>query len=255
MVKCQQFSTRKKEGPTMHIKGFLHKMLCDVMHSKRLSTLVLLTETVLKNKKLSLTELGRGLSLPIQERSGIRRADRFLGNKKLYEEIKMIYGRVAHCAVGSRQRPDIIVDWSHIPNTTHYLLRAALVAEGRAITLYEEVHQEKKLGNKETQNHFLHHLKGLLGEGCRPLILTDAGFHNDWFKAVVELKWDYIGRIRGKKYYKRMGEESWRKCSESVFCCRNHPEISGQSRVVPLEYIGHTVMSLQRKRARKADDE
>lgn len=212
MDKILKFSRQKIQGITMHIKGFLHKLLPSVIHKKRLTTLTLLIMTALKNKKLSLTELGRGIELPIKERSGIRRADRFLGNKNLPREKEVIYGAVITRMVGGATRPDIIVDWSNIPNTTHHVLRAALVAEGRALTLYEEVHPEKKLGNKWVQNKFLQNLKKLLPYECKPVIITDAGFHNDWFKEVQRLSWDYIGRVRGKKYF-RVAEKNWGLCS------------------------------------------
>ena len=139
----------------MHVEGFLHKMLSSVMHKKRLTTLKVLIMGVLQNKKLSLTELGRSIDLPIKERSAIKRADRFLGNSKLYQERESICEAVIRNAVGSCIQPDIIVDWSNIPNTTHNTLRAALAANGRAITLYEEVHPEKKLGNRKVRNNFL----------------------------------------------------------------------------------------------------
>jgi hypothetical protein len=199
----------------MHAKGFLHKLLLPVMHKKRLRTLEVLVETVLRSKKLSLSELGREMDLPIQERSGIRRVDRFLGNKKLAKEREAVCKALVLKAVGSRVRPDIIVDWSTIPNTTHNTLRAALIAKGRAITLYEEVHIEKKLGNKKVQKNFLFQLKELLPEGCRPLLITDGGFHNDWFKEILKLGWDYLGRIRGgsgKKHLTGEGKE-WKSCT------------------------------------------
>jgi len=183
------------------------------MHKKRLITLTILVMTVLKNKKLSLTELGRAIELPIKERSGIRRVDRFLGNKKLYQDKEQINEILIKYVLGATKRPDIIVDWSSIPNTTHHTLRAALVATGRAITLYEEVHTEKKLGTKKVQNKFLQRLKKLLPNECKPIIITDAGFHNDWFKEVTHLGWDFIGRIRGKKYFRRPDEETWKLCS------------------------------------------
>src|SRR5690348_12935988 len=119
----------------MHIKGFLHKKLSVVMHKKRLDTLALLVEAALVNKKLSLTELGREINLPIQERSGIRRADRFLGNVKIYEERFDVQKIMASMLI-TKQRPWIIVDWCEVPNSFEHILRAALVTEGRAITLY-----------------------------------------------------------------------------------------------------------------------
>jgi hypothetical protein len=204
------------------------------MHKKRLETLVILVITTLINKKLSVSELGREMKLPIQERSGIRRADRFLGNKNLHAERDEICKMLSIDAIGNNIRPDILVDWTSVPNTTHHALRAALVAKGRAITLYEEVHPEKKLGSKKVQNKFLDKLKSLLSEECRPIIITDGGFHNDWFKKVLTLDWDYIGRIRagsGKKYFQKGIEEVkkvWKTCAGLMNKATSRPKYLGK---------------------------
>ena len=117
----------------MHIKGFLHKLLSPVTHKKRLTTLALLVETVIKSKKLSLSALARALPHTTQERHAIKRVDKFLGNTKLHKERETIYKIGIDYLLGSSKRPIIIVDWSNIPNTTNYLLRAALVTQGRAL--------------------------------------------------------------------------------------------------------------------------
>ena len=67
----------------MHVQKLLHKMLASAMHLKRLETLNLLVMAAITLKEVSLTKLERNMALAIQERSGIKRADRFLGNKKL----------------------------------------------------------------------------------------------------------------------------------------------------------------------------
>jgi hypothetical protein len=83
----------------------------------------------------------------------------------------------------------------------HCALRASLIAEGRSITLYEEVHSKKKEGNSLVHKAFLKTLQSILPKNCRPYIVTDAGFKNPWFKAVLDLGWDYIGRVRGLVNY------------------------------------------------------
>lgn len=196
----------------MHVKGFLHKLLSLVMHKKRLDTLIHLVTGLLTHKKLSVTGLGRSIHLPIQERSGIKRADRFIGNQKLNHEVIKIYHQNVKVMVGNKLRPKIIADWSHIPNTTHYLLRAALATQGRAITLYEEVHEKEKLSNVKIETTFLTTLSKLLPVGCRPILITDAGFRNPWFKQILKLRWDYVGRIRGlHTYYDGV---KWQKCKD-----------------------------------------
>ena len=196
----------------MHVKGFLHKLLSSVtIHQKRLATLSLSVEAVIKSKKLSLTALARSISLPIKERSAIKKVDRLIGNEKLHAERIAIYKACINQILGNKKRPAIIVDWSQIPNTLFYVLRAAFVVQGRALTLYEEVHPESRLGNTHVQSIFLLNFSKLLPADVRPIILTDAGFYNEWFMTVSKLKWDYIGRLRGNHFYSADGK-TWLKC-------------------------------------------
>lgn len=179
------------------------------MHKTRLITLPLLVGSLFHAKFFSLTGLGRALKTPAQERSAIRRVDRFLGNKRLKKDRLKIYSTICKLIVGSSKRPLIIIDWSTIPNQTNNLLRAALVTSGRALTLYEEVHPEKKYANQRVHLRFLKKIKSMLSNDVKPIIITDAGFHSPWFKSVQELGWDYIGRIRGNKWYRLLNSKKW----------------------------------------------
>lgn len=221
----------------MYVKQFLHKKLASVMHQKRLHTLSLLVNTVLQTKRLSVTELGRGLALPIQERSGIRRADRFVSNPRLQEEKMAICERLAKEWVSEKSQPTLLVDWTGVPNTTHHVLRAALVTQGRALTLYEEVHPQSHLENPRVHQAFLRTLKRLLPTRCQPMVITDGGFHNDWFREVLACGWNYVGRIRvgsGKKF-RRTGETVWNTCEQ----------LSSTATVTP-RYVGEVTLGKTR---------
>lgn len=87
------------------------------------------------------------------------------------------------------------------PNGEHCILRAGLAAVGRSITIYEEVHPKKKENNHKIHKAFLNNLKSLLPGACKPCVITDAGFKNPWFKAVIALGWDFVGRISGSVHY------------------------------------------------------
>jgi hypothetical protein len=197
----------------MHAMKFLHKTLSPVMHLKRLSILTSMVMAVFEDKKISVTSLGRALQNGATERSHIRTSDRLIGNNKLHEERENIYKAVNKIMIHSNGRPWVIVDWSHIPNTTHYVLRGALVTRGRTLTLHEEVHPKKKYGNAKAQKLFLKKLKLLLPEGSIPIIITDAGFQTPWFKEIINLGWDYVGRVRGNKNYRKAGKD-WEKCRD-----------------------------------------
>lgn len=199
----------------MHAKLFLHKFLSPVMHLKRLETLKLMVVATLMHTKLSVTQLGRNLeNNTAKEKSNILRSNRFIGNGKLYRERESIIRRIVRLIVGAKQRPWILVDWTQVPNTTRCILRAAMVTTGRALVLYEEVHPKEREENAVVHKHFLKKFHALLPPGCRPIIVTDAGFHNPWFREVQGLGWDYVGRIRNKKVYRKHGEDKWFPCKD-----------------------------------------
>jgi Transposase DDE domain len=197
----------------MHAEKLLHKLLDSTIHQTRIKSLIPVVEAIIETKQLSLTRLGRGLNTGGKERAGIRRMDRILGNKYYQEENYTIYGEIIRYSVGSKTKPIIIVDWSGLPNSKysttegeHCILRATLAAEGRGITLYDEVHAKKEEGNEQVHRVFLKKLKSLLPQGCCPIIVTDAGFKNPWFKAVESSGWDYVGRVRGNTCCEKDGD-------------------------------------------------
>lgn len=101
---------------------------------------------------------------------------------------------------------------------------------GRSITLFEEVYPEKKLGNRLSEADFLHTLKSVLPKTCKPIIITDAGFRNPWFKAVLALGWDFIGRIRNDRLM-RLGvgncDTPWFHCRETHSWGKERPKFLG----------------------------
>lgn len=191
----------------MHVNAIVQDLLGTSIHKTRLDTLSVMVDGVIDCKELKLTSLGRHLKIDGKECSAINRVDRFLGNKFYQTQSIEIYRAITRKAVGSIVTPLLIVDWSSIPGShltssgEHCLLRASLAAQGRSITLYEEVHPKSKEGNARVHREFLGCLKSLLPIGCKPCILTDAGFKNPWFKAVLDLGWDYIGRLNSTVHY------------------------------------------------------
>ena len=45
---------------------------------------------------------------------------------------------------------------------------------------------------------FLKELKRMLPLGCQPIVITDAGFRNPSFRAVEDIGWQWVGRIRNR---------------------------------------------------------
>lgn len=45
--------------------------------------------------------------------------------------------------------------------------------------------------------------------GCCPLIVTDAGYRNTWFKEVERHGWFWLGRVRGDVSFMPNGQTAW----------------------------------------------
>lgn len=221
----------------MHIGELLHNLLSSVMHLKRLTTLIELVSGLLRDKKLTVTELGRSLINTAKEKNNIKRSDRFLNNKHLWKERFSIYKMIALQLVSVTPKPLIIVDWSHIPNTTCYLLRAAAVGRGRALTLYEEVFPKRLENNPEVHRRFLKKIKKLLPSHCTPILITDAGFGKSWFQSVMALGWDYVGRVRGLTTFQLENTTLWQSYKNCGVMATSTPVYLGTGELTQREAL------------------
>lgn len=239
----------------MHVKGLLHSLLSPVIHKARIKALTEVVLAAICTKELVLTKIGRAIDSKIQERSGIQKVNRLLGNNHLLNERKNIAAAISNFIIGNKERPEVIVDWSKYPNSEDAILRASLAAEGRALTLYEERHSVKKMGNRKIQRKFLITLKEILPNTCKAVIVTDAGFHNDWFREVMALDWDYIGRIRGMKKYSMQDGETFHSCKKLFKQATNKAIYLGEMILTKKNsMLGHFYLMKRNLQGRKARD-
>ena len=197
----------------MQAQQVLHKLIrntCTDMHQTRRTSLGANVMAALRGRRLTVTDLGRSIQSRTSHKHNIKRADRLLSNRHLHQEAIKIYRATCHLLVGARTRPVILIDWSDMDDhKQHFVLRAALALDDRAVTLYEEVHT---IGTKEklaTHQAFLEQLKEVLPGHCCPILVTDAGFRTTWFKLVESLGWDWVGRVRNRHYMRWVSGGRW----------------------------------------------
>jgi hypothetical protein len=193
--------------------ALLHKTVrkeLSLVHKVRLNCLINTCKTAAKNNRLYLTGLGRSDPSKTKTSSNIEKVNRLIGNKHLYQERPIFYQAMARWLIPLEMNPWIHVDWSCINATTNlYLLRASLSAAGRSIVLYEECHPKKKENNHHVHKQFLKNLNAILPPCGTPIIVTDAGFRAPWFKAIRQMGWDFVGRLRNKNLVLLEGTEDW----------------------------------------------
>ena len=186
---------------TMRLLHGLFKQSVPTLHNSRIKALLAAVEAGLKGASLSLTTLGRALSGPAYIKHKIKRMDRLIGNPHLKTERTAFYGAMTQWSLQSIRLPLILIDWSPLTaDQSQQLLRAALPTGGRSLTLYEEIHPRLKLGNRRIQPQFLTRLQQLLPQQVTPIIVADSGFRTPFFRAVEELGWHWLGRIRNRDF-------------------------------------------------------
>jgi len=179
-----------------HIVRKILRPCLEVVHAVRFAALCAVIEAVIRARRASIAAMGRSLVGRAAPKHGIKRVDRLLSNGRLHLERAEYFKAIAAYLLRKVRRPLIIVDWTQAAGDLLALV-AAVPIGGRAVPVYEEVHPLRKLGNARVQSRFLGNLQRVLPQGTTPIVVTDAGFHGPFFRAVLELGWDFVGRVRG----------------------------------------------------------
>lgn len=128
----------------MHATQVLGKhlrTLCQGIHPWRMDSVMSMVDALLRGRVLTVTGLGRALGGPVAPKHQIKKADRLVGNPHLHSERDTFYQALISLTIGNLQHPVILVDWSAVREDRAFQkLRASVAVEGRALTLYEEVH-------------------------------------------------------------------------------------------------------------------
>ncbi len=167
-------------------------------HQKRPNSLMVATESLFDGNQLSLTQLGRNITGSVAAKHNIKRIDRLLGNHHLAQDKITLYQWHARYLCGSNPMPIILVDWSDVREQLRIMtLRASISVLDRSVTVYEHTFLFEDYNAPRSHNAFLVELANVLPQGCCPLIVTDAGYRNTWFREVERYGWFWLGRVRG----------------------------------------------------------
>ncbi len=165
-----------------------------VLPKPRLQLLLDALDAVIRSERLTLTGIGRSLSGKAFVKHKIKRIYRLLANSHIQQDLPLFFSAIAKQLIPPKSTPLILIDWTPY-GLLHHALVAAIRHDGRAIPIALEVHPQKHLGNPDIEQRFLRRLHRTLPTGCRPILVTDAGFRNPWFKYVQKLGWDFVGRL------------------------------------------------------------
>lgn len=182
----------------MRVARILRRVIeaCRSIHAARLQALVAAVESLVRGGRLTVTGLGRSYCSATMPKHSIKRADRLVGNHRLWAERLTILRALAMYLVRGVARPVVLVDWTGVGNE-QWALVAAVPISGRAIPILFEVHPKSRYGNRRVQERFLDKLQTILPTRARPIVVADAGFSRAFYRAVDGMGWGFVIRVRG----------------------------------------------------------
>jgi hypothetical protein len=206
IIAKQSLNPRKKAMRDIQILQQTLEEHCPNIHKKRLISLMLATKSVLDGADLTLTKLGRNLDTNTSVKHAIKRVDRLLGNKQLHREKQDIYKWHCRLIASANPCPVVLVDWSDVREQLRCMtIRASIALHGRAVNLYEQVFEYKDYNSPRSHQIFLDNLATILPVDSTPIIVSDAGFRNTWFRQVEDKGWFWLVRVRGEVSIKQKG--------------------------------------------------
>lgn len=182
-----------------------------LMHAARWCALRDVVVSSVNGHALGLVALAVGTPRTISVRHRVKCVDRLLGNIHLKAHRFDLYTALAQQWLTGLPQILIVVDWSSLTaDMQWHWLRASVVCEGRSITLYEEVHPRQHLGSLAVHTRFIKRLAQLVPRGTHPpIVMTDAGFRNTWFRLIAAQGWQWIGRVRNRDFVRKTDTEAW----------------------------------------------
>lgn len=202
-------------------KELLHKAFkrsCPEIHKRRLTALMDVVQGGQTSLNLSQASIGRSLPGISKRKHKIKKVNRLCHNGQLLSECPKLYqamsGYVLSYLTQDTELP-IVIDLCFMKDDRQVqMLSAELVNKGRSIPLYREVFSEGQL--KRRAPDFIARLKQCIGFNRKVIIIMDAGFFEDWFKAIEAAGWYWIARVRMGRSMYLAEKQAWLSYSDYI---------------------------------------
>lgn len=184
---------------------------CPQIHSSRLQSVMDVATALQKSQNLSMAAIGRNIDAPINVKNKIKKVDRLEGNKHLHAELEAFYtslSKYVFTYTSHEANAPVIIDVCYLKdNCAIQMLSAELALKGRSLPLYRDVFNQGELKNRAAS--FIGSLKKLIPLNKPIIIIIDAGFGEDWFKAIESAGWFWLVRVRQGKNVQLEPDGDW----------------------------------------------
>jgi hypothetical protein len=168
------------------------------VHASRFEAVVRVVEGITLSQRASVTSIGRARPGRQKARHGIKAVDRLLSNAKLQREQVVWYAALAKKLIRCERRVLVLLDWTQLQGDV-WALVAAVPFRGRSLPLLAKSYDKSEVGSREVHVEFLRELRGILPEGCTPVIVADGGFRSPFFVACEAEHMKFVVRLRNER--------------------------------------------------------
>ena len=88
--------------------------------------------------------------------------------------------------------------------------------------------------------------KEMLPSDCRPILVTDGGYRNPWFRVVKAMGWFYVGRLSTHVYVQTNSSQKWMRNDALEGCAQRKPIDLGLCLTAKTKPMAHRVLIAQR---------
>ena len=205
----------------MNATALLHNHFinaCEDIHAMRLQSVMDVASALQRSQNLSMAAIGRKIDSDIKIKNKIKKVDRLESNKHLHKELEDFYSGLSKYVftyTSHEASTPIIIDLCYLKdNCAVQMLSAEIALKGRSLQLFRDVFNKGELKNRATQ--FITNLRNFVPKSKPVIVIMDAGFGEDWMKAVELAGWYWIVRIRQGRDIKIESNGEWLKVKDFI---------------------------------------
>lgn len=198
--KPKRRSMTKASIEPSRVHEFVHDLVGEDMHAKRVLSLGNAVVGVMHAASLSIHAIGEGLAASKQlvRKHSVKQVDRLLSNSKL--EIWEMFAVWVPYVLGARDEAVVALDWTDFDADDQCTIAAHLItSHGRATPLVWKTVPKRTLKKKRNayEDDVLERLREVVPSGVRVTILADRAFGDTkLYEWLLGVEWDFAIRFR-----------------------------------------------------------
>jgi Transposase DDE domain len=195
------FARGERAGiPPELVRDFVHDLLADEVHAKRVASIANAVTGVTWATTLSVQMIGHGLSVALDKSSkhAIKQVDRLLSNAGM--DVWALFATWVPYVLADRSEAIVALDWTDFEPDDHVTCAAHLITRhGRATALvWKTIHKSELEGQRNRiEDEVIERLHEVVPPTVRITLLADRGFGDQArYQHLTLLGWDYVIRFR-----------------------------------------------------------